>query len=81
MDNNKLQFAKSLKEKIESIKEKLLKIDKVNDASVEDPDNCRVNVYQVTTYIDQDVLEIALIIQEKREQQKLEKLEKDFKSL
>ena len=86
MDNEKLEKAKSLREKSKELNIKLEHIKEVLKASSEEPRQCGAGTYlrnsnQNIVVIDQDILEIALIIQEKRVQLELSRLEKEFEDL
>lgn len=86
MDNEKLDKAQSLREKIKELNKKLEHIKEVVKASLIRPENCGAGTYlrnsnQNIVVIDQDILDIALTIQEKRIVQELEKIEKEFEAL
>ena len=78
MDNEKLKKANSLSEQIKKIKERIKDIDHLTTKSIREPGYCKLENYNYSVHVDQDLFEIALICQEKRLNKKLINMEDEF---
>ncbi|GAF86401.1 unnamed protein product [marine sediment metagenome] len=67
MDNSKLEYAIEIKRKIDIKNNKLKAIEEIRTKSVKEENNCKVYICNDALYIDQDIFDIALTLQEKRE--------------
>jgi hypothetical protein len=81
MDNEKLERANLLTERIKALKSQLEKVEEIRARGERNPDKCAVRAYGENKMIDHDLFEIALFSQEKRIQIKLAEVEKEFSAL